>query len=120
MKHQAIRCISFLISLLEGCDYQVGIRFSGQMPCDDFSGKQIHDNAQIIPFPACFDIGDVTYPDQIRGFLVKILVQMVRASAVIGMCYVVFWLLCGHLRKLQFFHQAVHSADADVDAIITL
>ena len=36
------------------------------------------------------------------------------------MYLVVFWFICGHLRELQFFHQAVHSANADVNAIITL
>ncbi len=99
-EHQAIRCVSLLISLLEGEDRQVSIRFSGQMPCDDFSGKQIHDDAQIIPFFACFDMGDVTCSDRIRGFLVKILMRMVRAFAVIGMRNVVFRFLCGHLGKL--------------------
>ncbi len=120
MEHQAIRCISLRIGLLEGEDCQVSVRFSGQMPCDDFSGKQIHDNAQIIPFSACLDIGDVACPDQIRGFLVKILMRMVVAWAAVGVCCLVPGLVRGHFRELQCFHQSVHSADADVNAMVTL
>ena len=33
---------------------------------------------------------------------------------------VMLWLIGRHLWELQGFHQAVHSADADFNAIITL
>ena len=45
---------------------------------------------------------------------------MVAAFTIIMMFMVVKGLLCGHSREIKVFHQSVHSADTDVNAIITL
>ena len=45
---------------------------------------------------------------------------MVDAFTVVIVAASAFWLVCGHFRKLHAVHQAVHSPDADVNAIITL
>ena len=42
----------------------------------------MHYNAEIVPFAVCFDICKVTDPDNIRGFLVKILLEMIGTFAV--------------------------------------
>ena len=54
MEHQSIRSVSFFVSFPKGCDNKLCISISGNMPGNDFSGEQIHNNTQIVPFPACF------------------------------------------------------------------
>ena len=85
MEHKTIRSISFFVSLLKGSDHQFRICIRRDMPCNDFSGVQIHHNTEIVPFSACFHVGDVTGPYEIRGFLVKVLVQVVDTGLVIRM-----------------------------------
>ena len=83
MEHKAIRGISFFVNLLEGSDNQFHIRIRRDMPCNNFSGVQIHHNTKIIPFPVCFYVGDIADPYEIGGFLVKVLPQVVGAGLVI-------------------------------------
>ena len=52
--------------------------------------------------------------------MVKLLMQMIYAVAGILMFVDFVRLFGGHFRKLQVFHQAVHSSDADGNAIVTL
>lgn len=85
MEHQTIRGISFFVSLLKGSDNQFHICIRRDMPCDDFSGVQIHHNTEVVLFSACFHVGDVTGPYEIRGFLMKVLVQVVDTGLVIQM-----------------------------------
>ena len=45
---------------------------------------------------------------------------MVGAIAAIWILIMFTGFFCGHFRKLQVFYQAVHSSDADSNAIVTL
>lgn len=83
MEHKTIRGVSFFVSLLEGSDNRFHICIGRDMPCNNFSGIQINHNAEIIPFPVCFYVGDVAGPYEIGGFLVKVLLQVVGAGLVI-------------------------------------
>lgn len=85
MEHQSIRSISLFVSLSKGCNNKLYIGIGGNMLRNDFSGVQIHYNTQIVPFPACLNVGNVADPYGIRSFLVKILLQMIVAGSVIGM-----------------------------------
>ena len=48
------------------------------------------------------------------------LFQMVFAISIVVETMFVFRLISRHFRKIHAFYQAVHSANADVNAIITL
>ena len=85
MEHKTIRIISFFISLLESSDHQFHICIRRNMPSNDFSGVQIHHNTEIVLFSACFHVGDITSPYKIRGFLIKVLVQVIDTGLVIQM-----------------------------------
>lgn len=85
MEHQPIRSVPFFVSLPKGCNHKLCIGIGGNMPGNDFSGEQIHYDTQIVPFPVCLDVGNVADPNEIRSFLVKILLQMIAARSVIGM-----------------------------------
>lgn len=89
-----------MISFLKSCYDQTGIRFSGYLPCINLSGKQIHDNAEIIPFAARLKIGDIACLNQIGCVLVEILVQVIGTDAIVIMYGMVFWLVRRHLRQL--------------------
>ena len=52
--------------------------------------------------------------------MVKLLLKVIGAIATIWILIMFAGLFCGHFRKLQSFHQAVHSSDADGNAIVTL
>ena len=78
-----MRGISFFVSVSECSDNQLCIGLGREMPGNDFSGVQIHHNAEIVPFPARFDVGNVAGPYEIGGFLVNVLPQMVGAGSVI-------------------------------------
>ena len=41
------------------------------MPGDDLPGKQVHNNAEIIPFTTGFNIGEITYPNSVWSLLIK-------------------------------------------------
>ena len=100
MDHKAIRGISFFISLSECGHNQIRIRISRDMPGNDFSGVQIHHNAQIVPFPSRFDVGNIAGPYEIGGFLVKVLLQMVSAGPILGRSGRERRFSSGHFREL--------------------
>ena len=85
MEHKTIRGVSFFVSPLKSSDNQFHICIRTDMPCNDFSGVQLHHNTEIVPFSACFHVGDITGPYEIRGFLIKVLVQIVDTGLVIQM-----------------------------------
>ena len=87
--------------------------------CFDNRGFTKHYNAKIVPFTGCFDVCKITNPDKIRSLLVEILLEMIDALAVFIVFVRMKRLLGRHLWQLKRFHQAVHSSDADVNAIIT-
>ena len=120
VEHQAVRVSAEGISFPEGLDHQFAVGSWGQFPRDDFPGEEIHDNAKVVPLAGGFQIGDVAYPDQIRRFLIELLVQVVVISPVITFCGAVMRFVRGHGGQLHGAHQAVHSTDADVNAIVTL
>ena len=120
VEHQAFRASAEGISLPESLDHQFAVGPWGQFPGDDFPGEEIHDNAKVVPLAGCFQIGDIAYPDQIRRFLIELLVQMVVISPVITFYSAVMRFVRGHGGQLHGAHQAVHSTNADVDAIVTL
>ena len=39
----------------------------------DFARKKIHYNAEIVPFTSNFDVGKITNPDNVRTFLIEVL-----------------------------------------------
>ena len=89
------------------------------MPRDYLPGEQVNNYAQIIPFPASPDIREITDPDKIRSLLCKELFQVILAVALACRRVNEMGLNGGHSRQLHGFYQAVHSADADFNAIIT-
>ena len=96
MEHQPIGGVSFFISFPEGCNDQLCIRIARDVPGNDFSGVQIHYNAQVMPFSAGFDIGNIADPYKIQGFLSKVLLQMITAAGVLGRFSRNVELVCGH------------------------
>ena len=120
MEHQAIRASSERISFLEGLDHQFTVGPRGQFPGDDLPGEEIHDNTKVIPLTCDFQVGDVACPDQVRRFLIELLIQMVVISPVIAFCGAVMRFVRRHGGQLHGAHQAVHSTDTDVNAIVTL
>lgn len=92
--------------------------FAGQMPADDFSRKKIHDNAQIVPFAASPEIGEITGPDEIGSFLVKLLVEMIVTAALLLMNRAAGF-KGGDFGQVHRTHQALHSANTNGNAIIT-
>lgn len=100
MKHKAIRGISFFVSLPECSDYQFRICIGRDMPGNDFSGVEIHHNAQIVPFAGDFQISDVADPYGIGSFLVKVLQQMAGTGPVIRTSGRDRWFIRGHFWKL--------------------
>ena len=120
MEHQAIRASAEGIGFPEGLDHQFAVSPRGQFPGDDLPGEEIHDNTKVIPLAGGFQIGDIACPDQVRRFLIELLVQVIMISPVIAFCGAAMRFVCGHGRQLHGAHQAVHSADTDVNAIVTL
>ena len=58
--------------------------------------------------------------NQVGSFLMKGLMQVISITA--GQLFWArngFWFYCGYRRKLHGMHQAVHSTDADENAIVT-
>ena len=119
MKHKAFRTFSSFIGFTERLFYQVDIRPSGDVPCNDLAREQIHDDTQVIPLSRDFDVSKVTDPDDVGSGLVECLLKMVSAFTVVLMAIVTEGLLRGHPGELKVLHQSVHSADTDVNAIIT-
>ena len=119
MEHETIGRIPLLISLFKGTHDQIDIRLPGDMPGDDFPGKQVDHNAEVVPLAACFDIREIADPNEIGSILRELLMQMIRAFALLTGRVLSPGLAGGHRRKVHAFHQAVHSSDTDMDAIIT-
>lgn len=88
MEHESERSISRFISLLESSHDKIHIRFCGDMPCNHLACKQVDDNAEIIPFPAGFDISKIAYPYEIGSVLGKLLFEMVCAVSIFFMTFV--------------------------------
>ena len=109
----------FVVSLFECIDYKFDVRLSGYVPGDDFSGKQIHYDAEIVPFATGSYISEITGPYEVRSFLVKFLLEMIGAVVA---CLLMMneRLFSRHAWQLKRSHEPVHSSDTDVDAIITL
>ena len=120
VKHQTLWTSAERISFPEGFDHQIAAGPRRQFPGDDFPGEEIHDNTKVIPLTGGFQVGDVACPDQIRRFLIELLVQMVVISPVITFRSAVMRFVRRHGGQLHGAHQAVHSTDADVNAIVTL
>ena len=100
MEHQPIGGVSFFISFPEGCNDQFCIRIARDVPGNDFSGVQIHYNAKVMPFSADFNIGNIADPYKIRGFLGKVLLQMITAAGVLGRSGRSAGLVRGHFGQL--------------------
>ena len=56
----------------------------------------VYYHAQVMPFSASFDISNVAGPYKIRGFLGKVLLQMITAAGVLGRSGRNSGLVCGH------------------------
>lgn len=82
MEHQSLRPSPLFIGFPKGIHDQSGVRLVRELPRDNLAGERVDDDAEIIPFSACFDISKVTDPDQIRGVLRKPLLQMIAAGIV--------------------------------------
>ena len=77
-------------------------------------------DTKVIPLTSGFEICKITCPDQVGSFLMKGLMQVISITA--GQLFWArngFWFYCGYRRKLHGMHQAVHSTDADENAIVT-
>ena len=103
MEHEAAGGVPFFISLFKGAHNQLRVRSGGDIPGDDLSGKQIHYNAQIIPFTACLDISNVAGPDEVGSLLAKLLLKMIGTVPVVCVPVVNCGFRSGHLWQLQYF-----------------
>jgi len=112
--------ISVVPGILKGGQDKEYIRFSGEVPANDLSGKQVDDDTEIIPLAGSLYVRKIADPRKIRSVLSKHLVQVVRTLGVIRVRAFNERLARRHLREIHRSHQAVHSADADVDAMITI
>ena len=52
--------------------------------------------------------------------MIELLLKMISAFAVVFVPIIAIRLVCGHAWQLKSFHQAVHSTNTDVNAIVTL
>jgi len=118
MKHKADRGISACISFFEYGDHQVRIGFIRYVPCNDFPRIEINDHAKIIPPPGGLEVGDITDPYQIRCFLYELLIQLITAIFLV-LIFGVKGCAGGDFGQHHRLHEPVHSADADINAIIT-
>ena len=112
--------VTFLISFFECSHYQINIRFWRDVPGDDFAGKQVHYNAEVVPFTGDFYIGEIASPDDVWTFLVKLLLQMIGTFVIFFVTILTERFIRRHTWQLKSFHQTVHSTDTDENAIITL
>ena len=119
MKHHAGRYASCPNGILPRCNGKVGVDSGRQSKCNDFTRKQIHNRTKIIKSTSGSDICKIAYPSHIQFFRFELLLQQIFAdSAVsIGMRFLFRRLKSAHFRKIHRFHQTVHSAAADVNAI---
>lgn len=118
MKDKTVFDLPFLIGLAECGHGQLNIMFFGNVPTNDLPGKEIHDNTEVVPVTIDFDICKIAGPDKVRSFLIELLMQVIAAFAVVYMLVSVRFIR-GHLGKFHRVHQAVHSSDTDLNAIIT-
>lgn len=65
MEQEAVGGMAFGIGFLKGSIYQRRVGFAGKLPGNDFPGKQIHDNTEIVPSPAGFEIGNIADPYEV-------------------------------------------------------
>ena len=100
VKHKAVRGLPFFVSSSKCSDNQFCISMGRNMPGNDFPGKEIHHNTQIVPFPSGFEKGNVTGPYKIGSFLFKILLQMVRTGLIVRTSGRSRRFIGGHFRKL--------------------
>lgn len=119
MKNETIGGLPGRIGALESGHHKVNIRLAGNVPGDDFPREEIDHDAEIIPFLPNSDIGEITGPNEIGRFLVELLVQMIRTFSCFFGRTSMPGLLRRHSGQIHFSHQAVHSSNADVYAIIT-
>ena len=89
------------------------------MPADDFSSEEVYDDAEVVVISVDFHICKIADPYEIGSLLSKSLLQMIYAGTIISFCARPLRFNSGHLRQVHGVHQAVHSSDTDVDAIIT-
>ena len=120
MKHKSLGMGTFLISFFECCHYQINIRFWRDVPGDNFAGKQVHYNAEVVPFTGDFYIGEIASPDDVWTFLVKLLLQMIGTFTIFFMTIITERFIRRHTWQPKSFHQTVHSTDTDENVIITL
>ena len=121
MKHHAGRYTPCPNGILQRCNRKVCVDSSRQAKCYDFAGEQIHDRTKIIESTSGSDICKIAYPSHIRFFRFELLLQQIFAGFAfsIGMRFLFRRLKCAHFRKIHRFHQTVHSAAADVNAIFS-
>ena len=77
VKEKSLWKISFDISFLESRNHKFGIRFERNFPRNDFTRKQVDDNAKISPFLPDPDVSDVADPNLIGRRLFKFTLQKV-------------------------------------------
>ena len=109
--------VTFLISFFECSHYQIDIRFWRDVPGDVFAGKQVHYNAEAVPFTGDFYICEIAGPDDDWTFLIKLLLQMIGTFAIFFVTIITERLIRRHTWQLKSFHQTVHSTDTDENAI---
>lgn len=87
---------------------------------NDFAGKQVHYNTQVIPFASGIYICEIADPGNVWILLIKLLLQMIVIFAIFFVTINTERFIRGHTWQLKSFHQTVHPTDIEVTAIITL
>ena len=119
MKHHAGSPSSCSNGIFQRCNGKIGVDPSRQAKCYDSAREQIHDRTKIIESTAGSEIGKITDPGHIWLLRLKLLLQKIAANAAFSIetRFLFRWLYSAHFRQIHGFHQTVHSAAADVNAI---
>lgn len=84
MEDETVRSLAGCIGALESSHHEIGVGPGRDMPGNDLAGKEVDDDAEIIPFPGNANIRNIACPHEIRGFLAELLMQMIRAFPSLG------------------------------------
>ena len=90
----------------------------GYSPSDYFPREEVDDDTKVIPLITDSDVSGIAGPDAVRLIWIKFLFKVILAFSV-GTRIAELRLTGRHCWKIHGFHQAVHSAGADLYTIIT-
>lgn len=120
VKYQAGGLAAACYGKIERVNGKLSIDMRRNLVRDDFSRIQIQNCAQVVIPVRDPDVCKIAAPYHIGSRLVKVFFENIRRITMSFIRWYTFIRLYGtHFRQIHSFHQAAHSSDADVYAIIT-